>query len=86
LRKRADKQVTDSNVYRTLRNSYYRMTEENPILLAPSDKIEPTNVIGRKFSVKFQISTDWLLLAHNAEFFFIVSIAVLALFAETLYE
>jgi hypothetical protein len=37
-----------------------RMTEEDPLLLAPSDKIEPTNVFGRKFSVGFPSRTDWL--------------------------
>jgi hypothetical protein len=36
------------------------MTVENPLLLAPTDKIEPTNVFGRKFSVGFPSRTDWL--------------------------
>jgi hypothetical protein len=31
---------------------FSRMTEENPALLAPSDKIEPINVFGREFSVE----------------------------------
>jgi hypothetical protein len=37
-----------------------RMTEENQLLLAPTDKIEPKNVSGRKFSVGFPSRTDWL--------------------------
>jgi ribonuclease HI len=36
-----------------------RMTEENPVLLAPCDKIEPTNVFGRRFSVEFPSRSDW---------------------------
>jgi hypothetical protein len=39
---------------------FTNMTEENPLLLAPSDKIEPTNVFGRKFSVEFPSRIEWL--------------------------
>jgi hypothetical protein len=35
-----------------------RMTEENPVLLAPCDKTEPTNVFERRFSVKFPSRSD----------------------------
>jgi hypothetical protein len=52
-----------------------RITEENPLLLAPSDKIEPVNVFGRKFSVEFPPRTDWLgqkaILPLNSEIFYI---------------
>jgi hypothetical protein len=37
-----------------------RVTEENPLLLAPTDKIEPTIVFGRKYSVGFPSRSDWL--------------------------
>jgi hypothetical protein len=37
-----------------------RMTEENLLLLVPSDKIEPTNVFGRAFSVEISHRTYWL--------------------------
>jgi hypothetical protein len=36
------------------------MTEETPILGAPSDKIEPKNNFGRKFSGEFASRADWL--------------------------
>jgi hypothetical protein len=41
-----------------------RMNEEDPLLLAPTDKIEPTNVFQRKFSVGFSVAffTDGSLL------------------------
>jgi hypothetical protein len=35
-------------------------TAENPLLLAPTDKIGPTIVFGTKFSVGFSSRTDWL--------------------------
>jgi hypothetical protein len=38
---------------------FIRMTEENPVMLAPSDKIEPMNVFGREFSVEFPSRTSW---------------------------
>jgi hypothetical protein len=39
---------------------FTKMTDKNPQLLAPSDKIESTNVFGRKFSVEFPSRTEWL--------------------------
>jgi hypothetical protein len=37
-----------------------KITEKNPLLLAPTDKIEPTNVFAKKFSVEFPSRTNWL--------------------------
>jgi hypothetical protein len=39
---------------------FTKMTEENPLLLAPSDKIEHTYVFGSKFSVELPSRTEWL--------------------------
>jgi hypothetical protein len=35
---------------------FSKVTDEIPFTLASSDKIEPTNVFDRRFSVEFQIS------------------------------
>jgi hypothetical protein len=39
---------------------FKKTTEENPLLLAPSDMIEPMNIFGRTFSVEFPSRTEWL--------------------------
>jgi hypothetical protein len=38
---------------------FTRITEENPVLLAPSDKIELINVFGRKLSLEVPSRTSW---------------------------
>jgi hypothetical protein len=39
------------------------MTEENPLLpLTPTDKIEPTNIFGRKFSAGLNLELTGLTL------------------------
>jgi hypothetical protein len=39
---------------------FTKMTEENPLLFAPFENIEPTNVFGRKVSVEFPSRIEWL--------------------------
>jgi hypothetical protein len=36
-----------------------KMTDEMPLLLAPSNKFVTLNIFGRKFSVDFPTSDDW---------------------------
>jgi hypothetical protein len=37
-----------------------KITDELPLLLAPSDKISPIIVLRRRFSVEFLVRTAWL--------------------------
>jgi hypothetical protein len=52
--------VIDS-LLRHLKNSLWAQGfADDPVLHAPTDKIEPTHIFGRKFSVGYSSKTVWL--------------------------